>query len=719
MLAALGGRGMMNYLDLGLWTSAGYPGTLLLWSYGQTVVVHRSSDIHRTLTIPGLTFTTATPAQVARIMAAPEGSFPAPGSRCSWRIVAGALSERLFHLIRARLTKPDPHRRRLQRGEDPGPAPSWKASKTCAGTGWSPAARSRSSMKTTSSLPPGQLGQVRVSQTGIAGYLNDEAASTSFFRDDWFYPGDLGVLNDQGRLALFGRVTDVVNRQGDKLPAATFEAEMQKHLEVDSICLFSEQGSGADEELHVVIETPAPIVPALLKDAAKRCLGGFGAIHFHFLAGLPRNEMGKVQRLKLRQAARKRPWRPSALTASCIGGQRAPGRLSSSPTPWAALAAARFACRRERPRGGSRNPLSHHRVSVRVLLVAQKIAEFAQSTPDAPALIANLEPISFREFDRRIRALQHLFASRGLRPGGVAITYIGDLAAAWTADIALRGVGLTTMAIRSPAELEGLGGLEVAALVTWQDDPNPPIAADLALGAVRIALSAADWAGDPGDAPPLAAQAGDHILLTSGTTGHYKMIAHTAAQDVQTYAANRELLRSSWSPPRVNRGDGQLPGLRPLDCRRLRLGAADLELWPDHRRAPFLRSLALVDPSSIAPMHTVRHAGDGWPGSWPARAGPVPASATCHAAGHRGRGLVGVAVPPGAGEVDQPHHHRRRRQRGRDLGQHRGEERRGPALAPAGARPQGRDRGRGPPAPLPAGQAGPDPRLADRKSPAT
>jgi len=299
LIAALGGHGMMNYLDLGLWTSAGYPGTLLLWSYGQTVIVHRSSDIHRTLTIPGLTFTTATPAQVARIMAAPEGSFPRQ-DQMQLRIVAGALSERLFHRIRARLTN------QIHIGVGSSEAGTWTSTvvESVEDLRWhrlEPGRKVEIVDENHQPLPPGQLGQVRVSQTGIAGYLNDEAASTSFFRDGWFYPGDLGVLNDQGRLALFGRVTDVVNRQGDKLPAATFEAEMQKHLEVDSICLFSEQGAGADEELHVVIETPAPIDPALLKDAAKRCLGGFGAIHFHFLAGLPRNEMGKVQRLKLRQ----------------------------------------------------------------------------------------------------------------------------------------------------------------------------------------------------------------------------------------------------------------------------------------------------------------------------------------------------------------------------------------------------------------------------------
>jgi acyl-coenzyme A synthetase/AMP-(fatty) acid ligase len=299
MLAVLGPGAAMNYLDLGLWTSAAYPGSILIWSHGQTVIVHRSSDLQRSLTLPRIDLTTATPALVARLMAAPEGSFPRR-DRMQLRIVAGALSERLFHRIRARLTN------QIHIGVGSSEAGTWTNTivESVEDLRWhrvEPNRRVEIVDENHMPLPRGQLGQVRVSQTGIASYLNDDAASATFFRDDWFYPGDLGVLREDGRLALFGRVTDVVNRQGDKLPAATFETEMQKHLDVDSVCLFSEQGAGADEELHVVIETPVQIDKARLQDAAQRCLGGFGAIHFHFLPELPRNEMGKVQRLKLRQ----------------------------------------------------------------------------------------------------------------------------------------------------------------------------------------------------------------------------------------------------------------------------------------------------------------------------------------------------------------------------------------------------------------------------------
>ena len=50
-----------------------------------------------------------------------------------------------------------------------------------------------------------------------------------FVRDGYFYPGDLGVLDGNGRLALYGRTTDVLSFMGDKVPAAGDVGELH-HL---------------------------------------------------------------------------------------------------------------------------------------------------------------------------------------------------------------------------------------------------------------------------------------------------------------------------------------------------------------------------------------------------------------------------------------------------------------------------------------------------------
>jgi acyl-coenzyme A synthetase/AMP-(fatty) acid ligase len=151
-------------------------------------------------------------------------------------------------------------------------------------------------------LPPNRLGQVRVLlDNNFTGYLNDPDATASFVKGRYFYPGDLGVLDGKGRIALHGRVTDVLNIMGDKHPSGPYEAALQQALGLEGVCLMSEQGADREEQLHVVLETPEPIDEATLRQAAQTHLRGFPAARFHFIDRFPRNHMGKVERFKLKQ----------------------------------------------------------------------------------------------------------------------------------------------------------------------------------------------------------------------------------------------------------------------------------------------------------------------------------------------------------------------------------------------------------------------------------
>jgi acyl-CoA synthetase (AMP-forming)/AMP-acid ligase II len=151
-------------------------------------------------------------------------------------------------------------------------------------------------------LPAGQTGLLRVDAgSGIAGYLHDETATRRFFRDGFFYPGDLGVFRPDGRFALQGRVTEVINLLGNKLASRPIEEELERELGVSGICIFSAQNERAEEEIRVAIETDRAIEEARLAPLLRRLLPGAPAFRVSFLTAFPRNHMGKVQRLELRQ----------------------------------------------------------------------------------------------------------------------------------------------------------------------------------------------------------------------------------------------------------------------------------------------------------------------------------------------------------------------------------------------------------------------------------
>jgi acyl-coenzyme A synthetase/AMP-(fatty) acid ligase len=150
-------------------------------------------------------------------------------------------------------------------------------------------------------LPAGRMGLVRVStDDGPTQYLNDPAATASFFRAGYFYPGDLGVIREDGRLSLQGRVTDVINWLGHKIAPAPIEDSIREALGVADVCLFSLQNDDGEEEIHVVLETSAgPSVQALTAILSSE-LHAYARAHVHTLPSLPRNAGGKVLRTQVR-----------------------------------------------------------------------------------------------------------------------------------------------------------------------------------------------------------------------------------------------------------------------------------------------------------------------------------------------------------------------------------------------------------------------------------
>ena len=165
-------------------------------------------------------------------------------------------------------------------------------------------------------MPPGTAGLLRIRvEDDVQGYLDDPEASRAYFRDGYFHPGDIAVLRADGRLALQGRVTDVINALGTKMASGPIEQDLQNRLGVCGVGGFSMQSQDGGEDLHVVVEGPA-LTRAQVEGVVKgRFLSVFPSVRFHFMMPLPRNAMGKVVRREV------------------IGRLEASGRLSAKSPP--------------------------------------------------------------------------------------------------------------------------------------------------------------------------------------------------------------------------------------------------------------------------------------------------------------------------------------------------------------------------------------------------
>lgn len=283
-----------------LWTAGGYRWTLAAWHAGAAVLFdqgQRPRIGHPELRITHLF---ATPATLAWLLTAPDGDLRRDDGM-HILVTAGSLPREVAEAARARL--------------------SGRISTVFASTEtltlaitpyevaedlrWHrilPTRRVEVVDESDHVLPPGTVGQVRARiEDGLRGYLGDEIATRRFFRNGWFYPGDLGEFRGDGRLALHGRVLDVINLRGTKVATGPIEQALQDGLRVPGVCVLSLPAESGDEEVHVAIESQRPVARADLERLAANHLRLAAQVHFHVLERLPRNAMGKVVRAELRQ----------------------------------------------------------------------------------------------------------------------------------------------------------------------------------------------------------------------------------------------------------------------------------------------------------------------------------------------------------------------------------------------------------------------------------
>jgi acyl-CoA synthetase (AMP-forming)/AMP-acid ligase II len=297
---AITGRSVLAAFDFGMWSGIGYNCPRCAWSVGAAALIHQGSDKRAALVGKGVTHVFGTPTTVTQLLDAPDevsgrddGMLLVIGGGAFPRALAAAASERLSRRIATYLASTEAGLWCVTPIEGPQDL-RWHHIL--------PGCEVQIVDEAGEVLPTGQLGRLRGRILGtISAYLNDPDISREYFADGYFYTGDLGVIRADGRMALHGRVSDVINFMGAKIPTAPIEQLLQERLEADDVCVFSLQSEGNDEDLHVVIQAARRHDRAELTAVAKGELKAFPSVYFHYVDSFPRNESGKIQRMALRQ----------------------------------------------------------------------------------------------------------------------------------------------------------------------------------------------------------------------------------------------------------------------------------------------------------------------------------------------------------------------------------------------------------------------------------
>ncbi|MEO8305643.1 MAG: fatty acid--CoA ligase family protein [Betaproteobacteria bacterium] len=316
--------------NFGLWTAGGYRWPLMTWSVGGTVVIQQAPDLHLPLSRHSMTHMFSTPEMLSVLMRTSAGALTR-NDAMRLLVTGGAMPAGLLADAKRFLTRQVYSMLASTEASTLAMTPLEHPEDLL----WHRILPSREVQVVDEAgvvCAPGQEGLIRVRIIdGLKGYLEDEAATREFFRDGFFYPGDLGVLGADGRLSLHGRASDVVNVLGHKVATAPLERALQDRLGVDGVCIVSIRGGSGDDEIHVAIQSGRKITPAEWDAAATIELAMMRRVpvHVDFIDALPKNAMGKV----VRQQVKEQVLEAVRIRDAAVRDGHEPGIRLEGPTP--------------------------------------------------------------------------------------------------------------------------------------------------------------------------------------------------------------------------------------------------------------------------------------------------------------------------------------------------------------------------------------------------
>jgi len=163
-------------------------------------------------------------------------------------------------------------------------------------------------------LPSGEVGEVCVGPatsgpwagiyTPMLGYWERPEETARALRDGVYHTGDLGLLDESGQLFLRGRRSELILRGGANVYPAEVERVLRAHPEVADCAVLGVPDERLGERVAAAVVAAAGAAPGpdeLRRFALERLARYKVPERWSFETSLPRNAMGKVVKMELRE----------------------------------------------------------------------------------------------------------------------------------------------------------------------------------------------------------------------------------------------------------------------------------------------------------------------------------------------------------------------------------------------------------------------------------
>ena len=152
-------------------------------------------------------------------------------------------------------------------------------------------------------LGPGGTGEISIRGDNVTpGYENNPKANAEAFTGGWFRTGDQGVMDEDGFIAITGRLKEIINRGGEKISPREVDEVLMDHPAIAQCVTFAMPHAKLGEEVAAVIVLREGMSAAErdVRDFAAARLADFKVPRkILIMDEIPKGATGKLQRIGL------------------------------------------------------------------------------------------------------------------------------------------------------------------------------------------------------------------------------------------------------------------------------------------------------------------------------------------------------------------------------------------------------------------------------------
>lgn len=150
---------------------------------------------------------------------------------------------------------------------------------------------------------PGETGELVIQGPGVTpGYWNSPEINAEVFRDGWLHSGDLGVVDEGGRIRFVDRLKDLIITGGINVSPVELEAVISAIDGVAECAVIAAPDERFGETPAAIITTSGPLTAEKVVEECSRSLADFKVPRYVVLREepLPRLPNGKISKTEIR-----------------------------------------------------------------------------------------------------------------------------------------------------------------------------------------------------------------------------------------------------------------------------------------------------------------------------------------------------------------------------------------------------------------------------------